>query len=118
MTYYQVEVESVLYGALAENESTIRIWQPWWLSKDGSQIETFSDLKPLQVGNRRILALSYSETNGSYAISCDSDGCMPVPTSDLLNESLSDPVVDSYADRVIRISDGSCVEEGTEKVAE
>ena len=112
MTYYQVEVESVLYGTLEENETAIRIWQPWWISMDGSQIETFSDLKPLQVGNRRIFALSYSETNGTYAISCDSDGCMPVPTSDLLNESLSDPEVLKVMEEEYNLYDGEDIRYG------
>ena len=112
MTYYQVEVESVLYGTLAENETAIRIWQPWWISMDGSQIETFSDLKPLQVGNRRIFALSYSETNGTYAISCDSDGCMPIPTADLLNGSLSDPEVLKVMEEEYNLYDGEDIRYG------
>ena len=84
MTYYNVEVEQVLYGAPEDNETTVKIWQSWWLSKDRTQIETFSELEPLEVGDRRILALNYSDAKGCYSISCDSDGCMPVPDVDIL----------------------------------
>ena len=73
----------------AENETAIRIWQPWWISMDGSQIETFSDLKPLQVGNRRIFALSYSETNGTYAIINTSNALYQVKERDYLKDRIS-----------------------------